>query len=68
MPEVMNGKQLAQYLGVSYSYLRELSSQEGKLPPYFTVGGLKRWYLSTVRAWMENNTAPDSLSGSTGRL
>lgn len=63
MPEVLNAKQLAKYLGISYSNLRTLLSRdESKLPPYIPIGDHKRWYLSTVRAWIEKKqTVPDSL-------
>ena len=64
MSEVMNAQQLAKYLGISYSNLKAfLSRDESKLPPYITVGDHKRWYLSTVRAWIEKQTEPNSLSG-----
>lgn len=59
--EVMTAKQLAQYLGLAYGTLRNLlSKKEKSLPPYKNIGGYKRWYLPTVKAWFENNTGSDS--------
>lgn len=60
--EVMNTRQLSEYLGFSYGTLRNtLSNNENSLPPYINIGGQKRWYLATVRTWLENNTGSDSL-------
>ncbi len=61
---IMNAKQLAAALGISYSGLRAiLKKDESKLPPYMLIGSSKRWYSPTVKMWIEKQTASDSLSG-----
>lgn len=60
--KVMTAQELSEFLGLSYSNLRVILHRDAsQLPPYFTVGQHKRWYLSIVEEWIVKNSVSDSL-------
>lgn len=57
----MNAKQLADYLGMSYSsFWGAMKDNPSSVPPYVVIGKTKRWYLATVDSWLLDNTGSDS--------
>ena len=67
--EVMNARQLSEYLSFSYANLRQiLFRDEDSLPPYVVIGGYRRWYLATVQEWLRKKTALDSNSKKSTRI
>ena len=51
----IEGKELAEYLGIAYGTLRNLIKDDAaSLPPYNWVGKTRRWRLSVVNKWLED--------------
>jgi predicted DNA-binding transcriptional regulator AlpA len=61
--QVMNAKEAAKMLGITYSQLWRIMSSEGSKPPYVMVGVRKRFIRSEVEKWLLENQVPGTQSG-----
>lgn len=58
--QLMNAKETAKFLGITYSQFWRIMAGEGSRPPYVMVGAKKRFIRSEVERWLLENQTPGS--------
>ena len=61
--QVMNAKDTAKLLGITYSQLWRIMSGDGSKPPYVMVGVRKRFIRSEVEKWLLENQVSGTRHG-----
>jgi predicted DNA-binding transcriptional regulator AlpA len=56
--DLMNAKQTAKFLGITYSSFWRIMSATGAHPPYVMLGAKKRFIRSEVERWLIENQIP----------
>ena len=64
---LMNAKQTAAFLQISYTqFWRIMSDEAGSRPPYVLVGAKKRFIREQVEKWLIDSQVPGTPPGTTG--
>jgi len=61
--QVMNAKETAKLLGITYSQLWRIMSGDGSKPPFVMVGVRKRFIRSEVERWLIESQTPGTQTG-----
>lgn len=59
--QLMNAKETAKLLGITYSQLWRIMGGDGAKPPYVMIGVKKRFIRSEVEKWLLENQTPGTV-------